>query len=125
MGGELYFCPDCKKGVHSCTICNKSGKDNVDVFKCRKITCGRFYHRQCLTKDDLFRFRDKNGRPTRDRANVVTNSNPSFICPNHTCRYCGEVGGQTLDTTLLVCLLCPSASHYECAMANNAHILSD
>ena len=116
--GERYFCPDCQKGVHTCTICQKSGKDNVDVIKCRRLTCGRFYHPQCCTKDDLFRFRDQNGKPTNKPSN-------SFLCPNHTCRYCGEKGGQTLDTVLLVCLICPSAYHYECAVANNAHILSD
>ena len=35
---------------HECFGCRKFGRDNVDVFKCSKSYCGRFYHVACRVR---------------------------------------------------------------------------
>lgn len=50
---EDWICRDCTQGRHQCAFCHQYGKDNVDVFPCRRDSCGLFFHEACLALNNV------------------------------------------------------------------------
>lgn len=49
--GGVWLCTDCETGVHQCFICEKRGKDLLEVNRCSQPRCGKYYHEACLKQD--------------------------------------------------------------------------
>jgi hypothetical protein len=54
-GSDVWYCPDCDLGIHTCLFCGVPGGDvsanaatwaSNQVKKCCMGKCGRFYHRK-------------------------------------------------------------------------------
>ncbi|POM68795.1 Chromodomain-helicase-DNA-binding protein [Phytophthora palmivora] len=111
---EAWLCPSCKNKTHACFHCKQRGiealKDDpvVDtssdpnkrpVRKCRALSCGKFYHQDCITQFPL--------------ARIAINTH--FICPLHTCAGCNQSGAQQ---EAVRCMRCPVAYHARCLPPN-------
>jgi hypothetical protein len=112
--GEDWTCPDCQSGQILCLVCNKAGLMNSDVFKCKKVSCGRFYHPACVEADTRVKW-----FKTKER---------EFYCPQHVCEVCKErpAGKQTVepDGWFLTCIFCPKALHLRCALGRPVRIIT-
>ncbi|KAL3662213.1 hypothetical protein V7S43_012544 [Phytophthora oleae] len=111
---EAWLCPSCKSKTHACFHCKQRGiealKDNTPpitsadpsqqpVRKCRALSCGKFYHQDCITQFPL--------------ARIAINTH--FICPLHTCAGCNQSGAQQ---EAVRCMRCPVAYHAKCLPPN-------
>lgn len=78
---QIWMCTDCIEKKHQCPACQQYGKDDVDVFKCDKKTCGLFFHEGCLSLYNV-------------EVKIVTGddgeSRPRFRCPAHECWTCAD-----------------------------------
>ncbi|KAE9020314.1 hypothetical protein PR003_g14415 [Phytophthora rubi] len=105
--GDGWLCPSCRSKTHACFHCKQTGvealKDDTPlsaaadrpVRKCRALSCGKFYHQDCITQFPL--------------ARIATNTH--FICPLHTCAGCNQSGAQQ---EAVRCMRCPVAFHARC-----------
>ncbi|KUF89605.1 Sec14 cytosolic factor [Phytophthora nicotianae] len=111
---EAWLCPSCKSKTHACFHCKQTGietlKDDAPaststdpnkrpVRKCRALSCGKFYHQECITQFPL--------------ARIAINTH--FICPLHTCAGCNQSGAQQ---EAVRCMRCPVAYHAKCLPSN-------
>jgi superfamily II DNA or RNA helicase len=73
---EQWLCPDCSAGRHMCLICKQVGEMGTEfgVVQCSVAKCGRFYHRNCLTK----------------HPRVEWVGAKRFRCPSHYCHGCPQ-----------------------------------
>jgi SET domain len=99
-----WQCQDCLDGRHLCGFCQDYGTDQVDVFKCQKPECGRFFHEACLEMQNIAMKRivtatavvtnsssDNNQEPQEDEAlEGTTKSSLRFTCPAHWCWTCTQ-----------------------------------
>ena len=95
---EKFICTDCKNQQHTCSICSNYGKDDEDVFKCRKNNCGLFFHESCLAMqnievevvpDEEIKKNADNSTSHGDAAACVV-SRRRFVCPAHSCWTCTQ-----------------------------------
>ncbi|CAI5717619.1 unnamed protein product [Peronospora destructor] len=101
---EAWLCPNCKNKTHACFHCKRTGIEMLaddtpattssesikrPVRKCRALSCGKFYHQECITQFPL--------------ARIAINTH--FICPLHTCAGCNQSGAQqeAISSKLIVC----------------------
>jgi hypothetical protein len=70
---ELFKCDECASGHHKCFLCKKESDNLNQTKKCSLITCGKYYHDNCVKSSDLFK---------------KENNNKSFTCPLHICATC-------------------------------------
>ncbi|KAH7472398.1 PHD finger-containing protein [Phytophthora ramorum] len=111
---EAWLCPSCRNKTHACFHCKRTGvemlKDEAAsasssdpsqraVRKCRALSCGKFYHQDCITQFPL--------------ARIAINTH--FICPLHTCAGCNQSGAQQ---EAVRCMRCPVAYHAKCLPPN-------
>ncbi|KAG6952805.1 hypothetical protein JG688_00013118 [Phytophthora aleatoria] len=111
---DAWLCPSCKSKTHACFHCKQTGietlKDDAPastgtdsnkrpVRKCRALSCGKFYHQECITQFPL--------------ARIAINTH--FICPLHTCAGCNQSGAQQ---EAVRCMRCPVAYHAKCLPSN-------
>ncbi|KAG1692996.1 hypothetical protein DVH05_024032 [Phytophthora capsici] len=111
---EAWLCPSCRNKIHACFHCKQRGiealKDDTPtvtsadpsqrpVRKCRALSCGKFYHQECITQFPL--------------ARIAINTH--FICPLHTCAGCNQSGAQQ---EAVRCMRCPVAYHAKCLPPN-------
>ncbi|KAI9914340.1 hypothetical protein PsorP6_006884 [Peronosclerospora sorghi] len=107
---DAWLCPNCHNKSHACFHCKEMGVEmlgdeirtstSVDptkrpVGKCRALSCGKFYHQECITQFPL--------------ARIAINTH--FICPLHTCAGCNQSGAQQ---EAVRCMRCPVAYHARC-----------
>ncbi|KAG7392548.1 CW-type Zinc Finger [Phytophthora pseudosyringae] len=107
-----WLCPSCRRGTHACFHCKQTGVEALEedaalapasaapagqrpVRKCRALSCGKFYHQDCITQFPL--------------ARIAINTH--FICPLHTCAGCNQSGAQQ---EAVRCMRCPVAYHAKC-----------
>ncbi|KAF4128816.1 CW-type Zinc Finger [Phytophthora infestans] len=117
---EAWLCPSCTNKTHACFHCKETGvetlKDDAPastgidpnkrpVRKCRALSCGKFYHQECITQFPL--------------ARIAINTH--FICPLHTCAGCNESGAQQ---EAVRCMRCPVAYHAKCLPSNYVRQIS-
>lgn len=81
---EPFFCYDCQKEQHICSICLEYGIDGEDVFKCKVSSCGLFYHESCLAMNGV-PVQQTPGGPNEDSLGQRT-----FKCPAHHCWTCTQ-----------------------------------
>uniref|UniRef100_K3WJK3 PHD-type domain-containing protein n=1 Tax=Globisporangium ultimum (strain ATCC 200006 / CBS 805.95 / DAOM BR144) TaxID=431595 RepID=K3WJK3_GLOUD len=117
---ETWMCPSCTSNVHVCFHCKRLGVSSSPegspaptsgtpaassvahteelrpVRKCRALSCGKFYHPECITNLPLAR---------------IAGSNKHFICPLHTCAACEQSGAKKESVR---CMRCPVAYHTSC-----------
>ncbi|RLN56227.1 hypothetical protein BBJ29_008324 [Phytophthora kernoviae] len=82
---EAWLCPSCRSKTHACFHCKQKGVEMLPeetatatssdpskrpVRKCRALSCGKFYHQDCITQFPLAR---------------IAIAGTHFICPLHTC----------------------------------------
>ncbi|TDH71767.1 hypothetical protein CCR75_001798 [Bremia lactucae] len=103
----VWLCPNCKSKTHACFHCKETGMETLTdesmssevghkpVRKCRALSCGKFYHHECITQFPL--------------ARIAINTH--FICPLHTCATCNQSGAQQ---EAVRCMRCPVAYHAKC-----------
>ncbi|RMX65009.1 hypothetical protein DD238_005030 [Peronospora effusa] len=111
---EAWLCPNCKNKTHACFHCKRTGIEMLaddtpattssesikrPVRKCRALSCGKFYHQECITQFPL--------------ARIAINTH--FICPLHTCAGCNQSGAQQ---EAVRCMRCPVAYHARCLPSN-------
>ncbi|RLN20359.1 hypothetical protein BBJ28_00013693 [Nothophytophthora sp. Chile5] len=107
-----WLCPSCRSKTHACFHCKQTGVELLagddertaststaadasrPVRKCRALSCGKFYHQDCITQFPLARI-----------------AGTHFICPLHTCAKCIQSGGQQ---EAVRCMRCPVAYHASC-----------
>ena len=94
---ENFICSDCQKQSHSCAFCQNYGKDNEDVFKCKKSSCGLFFHEACLDMHNIeietivCKESNENRIPkTIADDDAVVTYNRVFVCPAHSCWVCTQ-----------------------------------
>jgi hypothetical protein len=115
---DNWLCPNCKTKTHACFHCKQRGRetladdamavpsadpDRKPVRKCRALSCGKFYHQDCITQFPL--------------ARIAINTH--FICPLHTCAGCNQSGAQQ---EAVRCMRCPVAYHARCLPPNCVQI---
>eukprot|EP00980_Cylindrotheca_fusiformis_P003840 scaffold858_cov123-Cylindrotheca_fusiformis.AAC.16 len=91
---EDWICKDCTRQQHQCAICHDYGKDNEDVFRCKKEKCGLFFHESCLQLQDV----DVTMVPASATSSVSSENDgnlepcsvPVFTCPAHHCWTCTQ-----------------------------------
>ncbi|CAG9461040.1 unnamed protein product [Pedinophyceae sp. YPF-701] len=100
-------CPNCRAGKYMCYACGEIGerRDGPDgVIRCTVDTCGRWYHRRCVS--------------TWVRGNARDPSAAAFWeCPQHWCTACGKKapeygwrgGGGREGPRFFACLRCPNS----------------
>ena len=71
--GQVFKCQNCVSGQYKCQICHQGG----NVVKCSIINCGRFFHLECLEKNNLW----PQHRITGDQ---------QLTCPAHSCHTCAS-----------------------------------
>lgn len=90
-----WVCKDCTRQNHQCAICHDYGKDNEEVFRCKKDQCGLFFHESCLELQDV----QVTMVPTQTKVNLAEPENdmhielstvPVFTCPAHHCWTCTQ-----------------------------------
>ncbi|XP_053334327.1 histone-lysine N-methyltransferase, H3 lysine-36 specific [Clarias gariepinus] len=89
-----FVCQECTKGVHTCFVCKKPGKD---VRRCMIPVCGKFYHMECILKFS----------PT-------SKQNRGFRCSLHVCLSCyiaNPTNPSSSKGRLTRCVRCPVAYH--------------
>ncbi|DAZ99104.1 TPA: hypothetical protein N0F65_008409 [Lagenidium giganteum] len=105
---DAWVCPRCLAQTHECFHCHAMGavrsegaestspvKEGLKpVRKCRALSCGKFYHHDCITKLPLARI-----------------AGTHFICPLHTCGACEQSGAKMESVR---CTRCPVAYHTSC-----------
>ena len=85
---EDWICKDCTQSRHQCAFCQEYGKDHVDVFPCRKDTCGLFFHESCLEWNNV---PVKMERTASEGDKIANNIGiPIFTCPAHHCWTCTQ-----------------------------------
>nr|CCA27889.1 conserved hypothetical protein [Albugo laibachii Nc14] len=121
-----WKCPSCQNHLHICFYCHQTGSsfyhenavqqepsqthtpplhDNISyVSKCRALSCGKFYHLECITKLALARI-----------------AGTHFICPLHTCASCEQSGAKKESVR---CARCPVAYHTSCLPRKNVQLLT-
>ena len=80
-----WLCKDCIKKEHQCAICHEYGKDDEDVFLCKKEGCGLFFHESCLEMQDVEVAHEDFHK---DNGEIV--SVPVFTCNAHSCWTCTQ-----------------------------------
>ncbi|KAJ0405116.1 hypothetical protein ATCC90586_009687 [Pythium insidiosum] len=113
---QSWKCPSCAASTHVCFHCKQRGADASGastpatptsagaasssaevlrpVVKCRALSCGKFYHQDCIAKLPLARI-----------------AGSRFICPLHTCAACEQSGAKKEPVR---CTRCPVAYHTSC-----------
>ncbi|GLD96551.1 hypothetical protein PINS_up005234 [Pythium insidiosum] len=114
---QAWKCPSCAANTHVCFHCKQRGADASTatstpatptcgsapggaaevlrpVLKCRALSCGKFYHQDCIAKLPLARI-----------------AGSRFICPLHTCAACEQSGAKKEPVR---CTRCPVAYHTSC-----------
>jgi hypothetical protein len=118
-----WFCHDCKNGEHECFVCKKYGKEYLEVCKCNKSICGKYYHHDCLANSTTFlpprmtykmkevemkkvnNVSSRNKKINKNDDNRITDSANndfkkvevfSFNCPHHYCDTCETAGKEIL-----------------------------
>lgn len=99
-----WYCPSCALGVYECFSCKEEGKADVEVFQCSDVTCGRFYHKECVYALE--------GTVRKSKGSPLT----KFICPLHCCSVCSKPDHSKL---IAKCFRCPKAYHYTCLPVEN------
>ncbi|KAF4317353.1 hypothetical protein BBO99_00007893 [Phytophthora kernoviae] len=112
---EAWLCPSCRSKTHACFHCKQKGVEMLPeetatatssdpskrpVRKCRALSCGKFYHQDCITQFPLAR---------------IAIAGTHFICPLHTCAGCNQSGAQQ---EAVRCMRCPVAYHARCLPVN-------
>ena len=110
-----WLCDDCKFGNMLCLVCGEAGVVNEEVVKCKKPTCGRFYHTKCLQSGDL-----------DPLVRWFKSQQDRFVCPQHICAGCLERPGNKPDREnfFLQCVKCPTALHLRCAVHKPVRVLT-
>jgi hypothetical protein len=88
---EDWICKDCTSLQHQCAICHDYGKDNEEVFRCKKDKCGLFFHESCLELQDVevtMVSATKTTSDTENGTNPEAVTVPVFTCPAHNCWTC-------------------------------------
>ncbi|TMW55532.1 hypothetical protein Poli38472_010414 [Pythium oligandrum] len=109
---ENWLCPSCVSHKHVCFHCKEQGvadgastaaagasetessESKRTVVKCRALSCGKYYHEDCIAKLPLARI-----------------AGSRFICPLHTCSACEQSGAKKEPVR---CTRCPVAYHTSC-----------
>lgn len=76
-----FKCDECVSDEHECFLCKNDDKSdggvNLRTRKCSVATCGKYYHDECVKKNESFR-----------KDTSWTQNKPNFICPMHSCSTC-------------------------------------
>lgn len=109
------------------------------VMKCKKPTCGRFYHVACIKDYDCnrwFKHQDKFLCPqvpppptshiTCHPFSLTLPSPPPLLPWQHMCRECRLRPNAKLekDNFFLQCIHCPSSLHLKCALGKPVTVLT-
>jgi hypothetical protein len=100
-----FLCPNCHTNKQVCYQCKQFGVANEQVFKCIAVSCGRFYHQQCVL----------GGKSSKGKIKKPDATQSPFLCGLHTCKKCGKSDNAAFGTRELIpCRRCPTAYHEEC-----------
>lgn len=107
-GATDWKCPACTTGEHECFLCKNH---TSEVKKCSDVSCGRFYHPNCLTAQYPHK----------------VNTGGTFTCPLHFCLTC-HLDNDTSNAgkrRFVTCAECPTAYHYRdnCMAAGSTMII--
>jgi hypothetical protein len=106
---EDWLCKDCTNQQHQCSLCQEYGKDDEDVFLCRKDKCGLYFHESCLSMHNVEITMIKHDKP-KTKAETISETaspmkqepddgeldlaeiiyTPVFTCPAHCCWTCTQ-----------------------------------
>lgn len=131
---DQWKCHHCVSNTHVCFHCKQLGFANINtdaidittgsnintsdhktdtdaaqlkikpVVKCRALSCGKFYHQECIATLPLARI-----------------AGARFICPLHTCSACEQSGGNKKEPVR--CMRCPVAYHSSCLPGNGVGVV--
>jgi hypothetical protein len=106
---EDWLCKDCTNQQHQCSLCQEYGKDDEDVFLCRKDKCGLFFHESCLSMHNVEVTMIKHEKPKIKAETISETASPIeqepddgeldlaeiiyapvFTCPAHCCWTCTQ-----------------------------------
>lgn len=115
-----FTCDECQMDRHSCFLCKKTG----NVTKCSQVSCGKFYHNECIDILQANRPDDKKSPAGK------------FFCPHHSCKLCvistkSNTSKTTLSAThinnsrkLIKCIRCPTAYHQKSCLIAGSILLT-
>lgn len=106
---EDWLCKDCTNQQHECSLCQEYGKDDEDVFLCRKDKCGLYFHESCLLMHNVEITMIKHEKPKIKSETISETASPIkhepddgeldlaeiiytpvFTCPAHCCWTCTQ-----------------------------------
>lgn len=106
---EDWLCKDCTNQQHQCSLCQEYGKDDEDVFLCRKDKCGLYFHESCLSMHNVEIIMIKHEKPKTTAETISETASPIkqepndgeldlaeiiytpiFTCPAHCCWTCTQ-----------------------------------
>lgn len=86
-----FYCNDCTRKQHHCSICQQYGQDDEDVFCCNRKDCGLYFHESCLSMQNVdVQIREVESTYKSGGENAVTEIRRIFICPAHVCWTCTQ-----------------------------------
>lgn len=114
-----FKCDECQMDRHSCFHCKKPG----NVIKCSQVSCGKFYHSECMELLQPDGTEDKKSTSGR------------FFCPQHSCKLCifSAKSKNTPKNTslqpnnskkLIKCIRCPTAYHQKSCLIAGSILLT-
>ncbi|KAL5700139.1 hypothetical protein ACHQM5_025625 [Ranunculus cassubicifolius] len=111
---KSFFCENCQYKQHQCFACGKLGSSdtsrNPEVFRCSSMTCGHFYHPECVAT--LLHPINYSAAKEVER-NIIAGH--SFICTVHRCSVCKkEEDKNDVDMQFAICRRCPKVFHRKC-----------
>ncbi|XP_020243797.1 protein ENHANCED DOWNY MILDEW 2-like isoform X2 [Asparagus officinalis] len=111
---QKFFCKNCEYKQHQCFACGKLGSSDetaeAEVFRCAFVSCGHFYHPECVAE----LLSQGNEAEARNFQRKVA-AGESFTCPHHYCTVCGQ--GETkniYELQFAICRRCPMSYHRKC-----------
>lgn len=111
-----YKCDDCLNNQHECFICKKD--QETITKKCSFNKCGRYYHEDCIKKNDLFQ-----------KDNSLASNTIKHICPLHSCVTCWSESTKFLpeydQSEVSACLKISKGRFYQCVRCPTAYHIGD
>lgn len=91
---KSWKCKDCRLNRHTCFHCNGPKKENdPEVVKCDVKKCGRFYHKECITK-----IKEEN-------KDCYKRDTVKWRCPLHFCKECQQIGQRYTYASMSIAFL--------------------
>jgi len=119
---KKFSCDECLTGHHTCFSCKKTG----ELIKCSQVSCGKFYHPDCMKALQNFKQDDKpKSKPKQKEVNVNR-----FFCPQHSCKVCVQEKASNPAVTsipnskLVRCIRCPTAYHQKTCFIAGCQVIT-